>query len=200
MKSEMASVDSIEVYPIKKALVLQSSVLTSSRRSNVRIAIHPYPNPEHPQLHHHILWALFMFTVLMMLLTALVRADATVTTSGTIAASPDNFVGTKVSLPDAEVRHARSVGVFTLAENEHSLSSDITVIVPTPALDAVEDDEQVSVEGTVRVYNVAEFERDYLWYREADFKADESLLLNRPVIVASSVRTAQGTELVAPGH
>jgi hypothetical protein len=136
----------------------------------VRIAIHPHSNHEHAHLHHHILWAVFVFTVLMMLLSALVRADPTVTTSGTIAAAPDNFVGTKVALPNAEVRHSRSVGVFTLAENQHSLSSDITVIVPTPALDAVQDNEEVSVEGTVRVYNVADFERDYLWYREADFK------------------------------
>jgi hypothetical protein len=147
-----------------------------------------------------VLWAIFAFLVMMMLLTTLVAADATVTTSGTIAAAPDSFLGTRVALPNAEVRHAKSVGVFTLAENEHSVSSDITVIVPTPALDAVQDNAQVSVEGTVRLYNVAEFERDYFWYREADFKADENLLLNRPVIVASSVLTADGAELVAPGH
>jgi hypothetical protein len=119
--------------------------------------------------------------------------------SGTIAAAPDTFLGTRVALPNAEVRHVKSVGVFTLAENEHSLSSDITVIVPTPALDAVQENEQVSVEGTVRLYKVAEFERDYLWYREADFKSDENLLLNRPVIVASSVLTAEGSQLVTPG-
>jgi hypothetical protein len=146
------------------------------------------------------MWAIFAFVVMMMLLSALVAADATVTTSGTIAAAPDSFLGMQVALPTAEVRHAKSVGVFTLAENQHSFSSDITVIVPTPALDAVEENEQVSIEGTVRLYNVAEFERDYLWYREADFKAEENLLLNRPVIVASSVRTVEGAELVAPGH
>jgi hypothetical protein len=37
--------------------------------------------------------------------------------------------------------------VFTLAENQRSLNSDIAVVVPTPALDAVEDNTQVSVEG-----------------------------------------------------
>ena len=146
------------------------------------------------------MWAIFIFLVLMMLLSALVAADATITTSGTIAAAPDTFLGIKVALPNAEVRHAKSVGVFTLAEDQHSLSSDIAVVVPTPALDAVQENEQVSIEGTVRLYRVADFERDYLWYREADFKADENLLLNRPVIVASSVRTVEGTELVAPGH
>jgi hypothetical protein len=145
-----------------------------------------------------VLWAIFVLLV-MLLLSALVAADAIVTTSGTIAAAPDTFLGTRVALPNAEVRHVKSVGVFTLAENEHSLSSDITVIVPTPALDAVHENEQVSVEGTVRLYKVAEFERDYLWYREADFKSDENLLLNRPVIVASSVLTAEGSELVTPG-
>jgi hypothetical protein len=169
----------------------------------VPIAIHPHSPDEHPHLHqahlhHHVLWAIFVLLV-MLLLSALVAADAIVTTSGTIAAAPDTFLGTRVALPNAEVRHVKSVGVFTLAENEHSLSSDITVIVPTPALDAVHENEQVSVEGTVRLYKVAEFERDYLWYREADFKSDENLLLNRPVIVASSVLTAEGSELVTPG-
>lgn len=170
----------------------------------MRIAIHPHSSHEHPHLHqahlhHHVLWGILMILVLLLLLSALVTADATVTTSGTIAAAPDSFLGTQVALPNAEVRHAKSVGVFTLAENELSFNSDIAVIVPTPALDAVEENELVSVEGTVRLYNVAEFERDYLWYREADFKADENLLLNRPVIVASSVLTAEGAELVAPG-
>ena len=63
-------------------------------------------------------------------------------------------------------------------------------------MDAVQDSERVSVAGTVRIYKVAEFEQDYLWYRESDFKADENLLLNRPVIVASSVVTAEGAQLV----
>ena len=67
------------------------------------------------------MWAIFIFLVLMMLLSALVAADATITTSGTIAAAPDTFLGIKVALPNAEVRHAKSVGVFTLAENQHSL-------------------------------------------------------------------------------
>jgi hypothetical protein len=63
--------------------------------------------------------------------------------------------------PQRSNLEAERVGVFRLAENEHSLSSDITVIVPTPALDAVQENEQVSVEGTVRLHKVAEFERDY---------------------------------------
>lgn len=162
----------------------------------MRIAIHSHSTHEHPHLHHHILWALFVFIVLMMLLSALVAADTTVTTSAVIAAAPEHFFGQQVELPNAEVRHARSVQVFTLAENRQSPSSDIAVVVPTPALDAVQDNEEVSVIGTVRLYRVADFERDYLWYREADFKADENLLLNRPVIVASSVRTPEGAELV----
>jgi hypothetical protein len=149
------------------------------------------------------MWAVFLFVVLMLCLSALVATQEIqqmVTTSGTIAAAPEHFFGRQVELPNAEVRHAKSVQVFTLAEHAWSLSSDITVVVPTPALDAVQDDEQVSVAGTVRVYRVADFERDYLWYREADFKGDENLLLNRPVIVASSVRTADGSELVAAGR
>ncbi len=162
----------------------------------MRIAIHSHSLHEHPHLHHHILWAVFVFIVLLLLFSRGVTGEAMVTTSGTIAAAPESFLGQQVDLPNAEVRHSKSVQVFTLAENERSLSSDITVIVPTPALDAVQDSERVSVRGTVRIYKVADFERDYLWYREADFRADENLLLNRPVIVASSVITSGGAQLV----
>jgi hypothetical protein len=138
----------------------------------MRIAIHSQSTHEHPQLHHHILWAVFALIVLLLLFSKGVAGEAMITTSGTIAAAPEHFLGQQVDLPDAEVRHSKSVQVFTLAENERSLSSDIAVIVPTPALDAVQDSERVSVTGTVRIYKVAEFERDYLWYREADFKAE----------------------------
>ena len=162
----------------------------------MRIAIHTESTHGHPHLHHHILWAIFALIVLLFLSTRSLAGDALVTTSGTIAAAPEQFLGRQVDLPDAEVRHSKSVQVFTLAENARSLSSDITVVVPTPALDAVQESERVSVTGTVRIYRVADFERDYLWYREADFKADENLLLNRPVIVASSVTTAEGAQLV----
>jgi len=162
----------------------------------VRIAIHTESAHEHPHLHHHILWAVFAMIVFMFLFVRGVAGEAMTTTSGTIAAAPEQFLGSVVDLPDAEVRHARSVQVFTLAENWRSLSADIAVVVPMPALDAVQDSERVSVVGTVRIYRVADFERDYLWYRESDFKADENLLLNRPVIVASSVITPDGAQLV----
>jgi hypothetical protein len=162
----------------------------------MRIAIHSSSTHEHPHLHHHILWALFALIVLLLFFTRSVTGEAMVTTSGTIAATPEVFLGQQVDLPDAEVRHSKSVQVFTLAENERSLTSDIAVVVPTPALDAVHDSERVSVTGTVRIYRVSDFEREYLWYREADFKSDENLLLNRPVIVASSVMTADGSQLV----
>ena len=39
-----------------------------------------------------------------------------------------------------------------------------------PALDAVQDSGRVSVVGTVRIYRVGDFERDYLSYREWDFR------------------------------
>jgi hypothetical protein len=162
----------------------------------VRIAIHTHSTHEHAHLHHHILWAMFALILFLLLFSRSVAGETKVTTSGTIAAAPEQFLGQVVDLPDAEVRHAKSVQVFTLAENARSLSSDITVVVPTPALDAVQDSERVSVVGTVRIYRVADFERDYLWYRESDFKADENLLLNRPVIVASSVFTPDGSQLV----
>jgi len=50
------------------------------------------------------MWAIFAFVVMMMLLSALVAGDATVTTSGTIAAAPDSFLGMQVALPNAEVQ------------------------------------------------------------------------------------------------
>jgi hypothetical protein len=166
-------------------------------RLKVRIAIHTDSTHGHPHLRHHILWAAVVTLLFLLLLfSRSVAGEAMVTTSGTIAAAPEHFLGQVVDLPNAEVRHSRSVQVFTLAEDERSISSDIAVVVPMPALDAVQDSERVSVVGTVRIYRVADFERDYLWYRESDFKSDENLLLNRPVIVASSVTTPDGSQLV----
>ena len=57
---------------------------------------------------------------------------------------------------------------------------------------AVAGEAMTTTSGTI----AAAPERDYLWYRESDFKADENLLLNRPVIVASSVITPDGAQLV----
>jgi hypothetical protein len=145
-----------------------------------------------------MLWAALAVVICLLLFSRVVAGEAIamITTSGTIAATPDSFLGQVVDLPQAEVRSSKGVQVFTLAENRRSLSSDIAVVVPTPALDAVQDSDTVSVVGTVRIYRVADFERDYLWYREGDFKANENLLLNRPVIVASSVVTSEGAQLV----
>jgi hypothetical protein len=70
----------------------------------VRIAIHP--DTSHPPLHHHLAWACFLFLVLMMLLSELVKADARVTTSGSTPPIRTISWASKVALPNAEVRHA----------------------------------------------------------------------------------------------
>jgi hypothetical protein len=55
--------------------------------------------------------------------------------------------------------------------------------------------DSVALTGLVRRYDPKSFEKDYRWFRQADYPDVHS---GDWVIVATSVRTAEGTELV-PG-
>jgi hypothetical protein len=67
--------------------------------------------------------------------------------------------------------------------------------VPSPAIDAARVGDAVVLTGLVRHYDPKSFEKDYRWFRQADYSDIRS---GDWVIVATSVRTAEGTELV-PG-
>jgi hypothetical protein len=92
----------------------------------------------------------------------------------------------------ALVRHADTAQVFTLGEKQ---GREIHVVVPYPATDGATIGDTVALTGFVRRFDASKFERDYQWFRRADYPDVKG---GDWVIVATSVRTSEGTELVPP--
>jgi hypothetical protein len=92
----------------------------------------------------------------------------------------------------AVVRHADTAQVFTLGEKQ---GREIHVVVPYPATDAAPIGDTVALTGFVRRFDASKFEKEYQWFRSADYKDVKG---GDWVIVATSVRTSEGTELVPP--
>jgi hypothetical protein len=100
--------------------------------------------------------------------------------------------GQLVQIDRAVVRHSDTAQLFTLGEAK---GPETHVVVPSPAIDAAHVGDSVVLTGLVRHYDPKSFERDFRWFRQADYPNIRS---GDWVIVATSVRTAEGTELV-PG-
>jgi hypothetical protein len=92
----------------------------------------------------------------------------------------------------ALVRHTDTAQVFTIGDKH---GSEIHVVVPYPATDGATIGDTVALTGFVRRYEASRFEKDYQWFRRADYPDVEG---GDWVIVATSVRTSEGTELVPP--
>ena len=115
--------------------------------------------------------------------------------AGDIANNPARYYGQKVTVR-AEVEDVLSRQVFLLDEDKLFAWPDVLVITPT-VTSAVPEDEVVTVTGTVRAFVDADFRRDYNWNWWGDMDNDISVTFrDRPVIVADSVKTQNGTELV----
>jgi hypothetical protein len=92
----------------------------------------------------------------------------------------------------ALVRHTDTAQVFTIGEKK---GREIHVVVPYPATDGATIGDTVALTGFVRRFDASKFEKDYQWFRRADYPDVKS---GDWVIVATSVRTSEGTELVPP--
>jgi hypothetical protein len=101
--------------------------------------------------------------------------------------------GQLVQIDRAVVRHSDTAQLFTFGEAK---GPETHVVVPGPAIDAAHVGDSVALIGLVRHYDPKSFERDFRWFRQADYPDIHS---GDWVIVATSVRTAEGTELV-PGN
>jgi hypothetical protein len=101
--------------------------------------------------------------------------------------------GQLVQINTVVVRHSDTAQVFTFGEPK---GKEIHVVVPNPAIDAPRVGDSVELTGHVRHYDSKTFEKDYQWFRQADYPDVRS---GDWVIVATSVRTAEGTQLV-PGN
>ena len=93
---------------------------------------------------------------------------------------------------NAVVRHSHTAQVFTLGDKQ---GPEIHVVVPYPATDAAGVGDTVALTGYVRHFDASRFEKDYQWFRRADYP---DVKTGDWLIVATSVRTSEGTELVPP--
>jgi hypothetical protein len=82
--------------------------------------------------------------------------------------------------------------VFTIGEKQ---GGEIHVVVPYPATDGAHVGDTVGLTGFVRRFDPSKFENEYRWFRRADYPDVKG---GDWVIVATSVRTSEGTELVPP--
>jgi hypothetical protein len=92
----------------------------------------------------------------------------------------------------ALVRHTDTAQVFTIGDKQ---GREIHVVVPYPATDGATVGDTVVLTGFVRRFDASKFEKDYQWFRRTDYPGVRG---GDWVIVATSVRTSEGTELVPP--
>ena len=142
------------------------------------------------------------FRVLILGIIGLVSAGAAAQqtssltpTPKTVAAGQLNSIATldgQLVQMSALVRHTDTAQVFTLGEKQ---GREIHVVVPYPATDGATIGDTVALTGFVRKFDASKFEKDYQWFRRTDYPDVKS---GDWVIVATSVRTSEGTELVPP--
>jgi hypothetical protein len=117
--------------------------------------------------------------------------------AGKLARDAKDFYGKTVTVR-AEVEDVFDSRSFTLDEDTLFAGPDVLVLVPSGMAADLRKDQVVMVTGTVRPYVTTELERDYDWFKkgrivisktDVDFKT-------RPVLVATSLRTAEGRDLL----
>ena len=115
--------------------------------------------------------------------------------AGDIAANPEKHYNKKVTVT-AEVEEVLGVQIFTLDEDRAFAGPDVLVI--SPALSApIPDGQKVTVTGTLKPFVEADIKRDYNWNWWADLKVETTTQFkDRPVLLADSVKTEAGVELV----
>ena len=115
--------------------------------------------------------------------------------AGEIAANPEKYYGKKVMVK-AEVEDVLGAQMFLLDEDRLFAWPDVLVIAQK-LTGAVPEDTEVTVVGTVQKYTSTTLRRDYDWDWWNDIDVDiEMTFRDRPVIIADSVKSESGTELV----
>ncbi|EAW38927.1 hypothetical protein [Lyngbya sp. PCC 8106] len=105
---------------------------------------------------------------------------------GDITANPENYYYQRIAV-QGEVEEIRSTGVFTVDEEQLFGGEDLLVITANPD-PRVNEDESVTIVGTLRPFVEAEFERDYDLTWDLDFKQEiEAEYENKPVFVADEI-------------
>lgn len=115
--------------------------------------------------------------------------------AGQIAANPAQYYGRAVQVR-AEVEDLRGPQLFTLDEDRAFAGPDVLVLAPN-RVPQLQTDQDVTVTGQLRPLVRADFERDYDWFSTDALQPEvEATFRERPVIIADSIITAEGLELV----
>ena len=122
---------------------------------------------------------------------------ATPISAGKLAKDAKNYHGKTVTVR-AEVEDVLGNNMFTLDEDSLLAGSDVLVLVPRGVASTLARDQKVVVTGKVRPFVEADLDRDFDWFDngklvEVKEKVDWK---TRPVIVAESVRTDTGADIV----
>lgn len=115
---------------------------------------------------------------------AVARNDVNSPDAGDIAGNPARYDGQHVTLK-ADVKTLMPNGFFVLDDH------DMLVLSPSGQPG---EKEKVTVSGTVRTYSAPEFKKKYGWFKSAP--EVDAKYKNRAVIVADSIMTADGREVV----
>jgi hypothetical protein len=136
--------------------------------------------------------------------TATVRADdkpAGTISAGKLAKNPGDYVGRTVTV-SAEVEDVLGSNMFTLDEDAILSGPDVLVLVPGGLNTNLTHDQKVTVMGEVRRYVEADLDRDFDFFENGKLvdvktKVDWN---TRPVLVARSIRTADGANVMTTVH
>jgi hypothetical protein len=123
--------------------------------------------------------------------------EQTTLSAGAIAKDPTQYYGQSVSVK-AEVEDVHHSHVFTLDEDDVMAGPDVLVIAPNTT--TVADDKIVTVRGKLRQFVTSDLEKDYKWFDSGTLPPDVTTRFKeRPVIIAESIRSESGEELLAAG-
>jgi hypothetical protein len=127
-------------------------------------------------------------------------ADDMTISAGKLAKDAKNYYGRTVTVK-AEVEDVIDSRSFTLDEDAILAGADVLVLVPAGYTGTLAHDQVVLVTGKVRPYVTSELEHDYDWFKNGSIVSRTSKFdfKTRPVLVATSLRTADGREILAGG-
>jgi hypothetical protein len=117
--------------------------------------------------------------------------------AGKLAKNAKDYYGKTVTVK-AEVENVFDSRSFTLDEDSLFAGPDVLVLVPSGMTADLRHDQVVLVTGRVRPYVTTELERDYDWFKNGKLvttKTDVDFT-TRPVLVATSLQTADGVVLM----
>jgi hypothetical protein len=127
---------------------------------------------------------------------SLSAGDMTIS-AGKLAKNAKDYYGKTVTVK-AEVEDVIDSRSFTLDEDAILTGADVVVLVPAGYTGTLARDQIVSVTGKVRPYVTTELERDFDWFKNGklvSWKTDVDFK-TRPVLIAETLRTADGRDLL----